>query len=585
MRATASDQTVRHALMLCLVVAAAAAVRPIADLATTLGDTDDAMRLVEARALLNGRPWFDLMEPRLAPPLGLAVHWSRFVDAPIAVLLSFFSALFGPATGESVMRAAWPLLVFAPTAYFWIRASAKLGAPSAPWFTAAAAPLCWLLWDQFTPGRLDHHNVQLLVMAALMWLSLDARRPLAAAWMGGLAAFAMAIGYEALPVIAWAGGLIGVRLILSRENAPAAQAFGLAFAGVTGAAFLAQTPPAWWARSACDALAFNGLAGGIAGGLALAAAGRWAPADWRARMACVALGGAAAAGVFIGMHPSCLRGPYGDLDPRLLSIWLDRVGEARPLWQALRAQPLMALSVSALPLASLAAATVMVARGTRRDAGFVGLAALLALTALVSLLQTRGFTMATAAALPLAAAMLSAAPQVSRLRPMLAGLVLGFAASPTALLIALTAATPATVHAREERAVRLQAPCFADTAFADLKRLPKGVVFADLDAGPFILALTPHAAASAPYHRLNGPIYDAMTAFYAPPAEAAKAVRRAGADYVALCKSGVFASEAKPGTFGHALKHGAAPEWAEPLPSASGNYLLFRVNRAALPAG
>ena len=41
-----------------------------ANTALTLGDSDDAMRLVEVRALLDGRGWFDLHEPRIAPPTG-----------------------------------------------------------------------------------------------------------------------------------------------------------------------------------------------------------------------------------------------------------------------------------------------------------------------------------------------------------------------------------------------------------------------------------------------------------------------------------------------------------------------------------
>ncbi len=53
-------------------------------------DNDDAMRLVEVRDLLNGQGWFDLMQYRLGPAPGTLMHWSRFVDLPIAALISFF---------------------------------------------------------------------------------------------------------------------------------------------------------------------------------------------------------------------------------------------------------------------------------------------------------------------------------------------------------------------------------------------------------------------------------------------------------------------------------------------------------------
>ena len=47
--------------------------------------TDDAMRLVEVRDLLAGQGWFDLTQYRLSPPGGVAMHWSRLVDVPLAV--------------------------------------------------------------------------------------------------------------------------------------------------------------------------------------------------------------------------------------------------------------------------------------------------------------------------------------------------------------------------------------------------------------------------------------------------------------------------------------------------------------------
>ena len=48
--------------------------------------TDDAMRLVQVRDLLAGQGWFDLTQYRLNPPDGVAMHWSRLIDLPIAIL-------------------------------------------------------------------------------------------------------------------------------------------------------------------------------------------------------------------------------------------------------------------------------------------------------------------------------------------------------------------------------------------------------------------------------------------------------------------------------------------------------------------
>jgi hypothetical protein len=42
------------------------------------------MRLVEVRDLIAGQGWFDLTQHRLDPP-GVSIHWSRVIDAPLAV--------------------------------------------------------------------------------------------------------------------------------------------------------------------------------------------------------------------------------------------------------------------------------------------------------------------------------------------------------------------------------------------------------------------------------------------------------------------------------------------------------------------
>jgi hypothetical protein len=573
----ASIDTTKRAVALCLIVAAASSLQPLQELATSLGDTDDAMRLVQARALLHGRPWWDLIEPRLAPPAGLAVHWSRLVDAPIAAMLGVFGALFGTATGETITRALWPLLLFAPAAWAWVTTARRLGGDIAMWAAACLAPLCFMLFNQFAPGRLDHHNVQLLLMAGMMLAALDLDRPRNAAVLGGASALSLAVGFESLPVVIWAGGLIAARYVLANDTR-GARAFGLSLGGVAVAAFVVQTPPSWWLRSGCDALQFNGMAGAAAVGLGLAAIAHLSLHHWAQRLSALAAIGMVGGAAFFGLHPSCLRGPYADLDPRIGTVWLNRVGEARALPRLFAQEPVLAIASALLPLGALAASAWAIVKG-RRDAGFIALTVLLALTATVGLIQARGLVLATAAAIPLGAAALATLPRLNLVRPITAGMALGLLASPSVTLGALQFAVPAEVQAKEKQASHDQTPCWSFSAFSAMQRLPAGLVMADLDSGPFILANTHHSAASAPYHRLGGPIYDAMTMFYQPPGQAQAAVARSGADYLALCRTGVFAEEAKPGALAHALVHQAPPAWLTPLPAKDGSYLLYRVNK------
>src|SRR3954465_13680196 len=77
-----------------------------------LPDNDDAMRLVEVRDFLTGQGWFDTVQHRYLPPAGASMHWSRFVDAPIALLIAALGPLFGPRLTDGIVAALWPSLLF-----------------------------------------------------------------------------------------------------------------------------------------------------------------------------------------------------------------------------------------------------------------------------------------------------------------------------------------------------------------------------------------------------------------------------------------------------------------------------------------
>jgi hypothetical protein len=90
--------------------------------------------------------------------------------------------------------------------------------------------------------------------------------------------------------------------------------------------------------------------------------------------------------------------------------------------------------------------------------------------------------------------------------------------------------------------------------------------------------------AGGPYHRLGQPIYDALTVFKQSPDEAAQALRRAGATYVALCRFGNMPREAGASSFANALLRGPAPAWLEPMTAPDAQVAIFRVARLP-PAG
>ena len=148
-----------------LVVATLAGPGP--SLSDWLGDPDDAMRLVSVRELLAGAPWFDTTLPRIGAPEPLVSHWSRLIDAPLAAMIGALSPLLGRDGAELATRFVWPVLLFFALALIVAReAHAPCAGPLAAAFALILVTTSATALAQFRPGRIDHHNVQILCAVA-----------------------------------------------------------------------------------------------------------------------------------------------------------------------------------------------------------------------------------------------------------------------------------------------------------------------------------------------------------------------------------------------------------------------------------
>ena len=176
-----------------------------------------------SRALLDGRGWFDLHEPRIAPPAGFDTHWSRLIDGGLWLLFAMTRPFADAAFAERLVRVVWPMLWLLPamigvTAMSW-RLAGRQAAYAALLLLVVGLPA----FQQFRPGRIDHHNVQialaLLVLAATVWAD---RKPWAAWAAGLLSGLAVAIGLEGAPFVAVAGTVFVARWIVEPHDSACA---------------------------------------------------------------------------------------------------------------------------------------------------------------------------------------------------------------------------------------------------------------------------------------------------------------------------------------------------------------------------
>jgi len=469
-------------------------------------DTDDAMRLVEVRDLLAGQGWYDNVQYRFLAPAGVPSHWSRLVDAPIAGMILALAPLTGRAFAEGLTAAFWPLLLFGLYAAILYRGVRDSFGGRAALLALVAATQTYGVTIQFQPGRVDHHNVQILAILGLAFCMIGGglRRGVFA---GVLAAVSLAVGLEGLPFVALAAlYLAGAWCLRGRPALPPLAGFALGLGTVAPALFALQTAPALWGVPHCDALSPPWLwltLGGLVFAAGAAAAGDRL-ATIRARIALTGVAGGVLLAGFAVAVPACLGGPFPDMPPLVRIHWLLTVNEMAPLakfvargqWEALVFYPVVML-------ASVTAAA-MAWRGPERRAWSV-VALFLWPGLILGIVQFRGLYIVSGF-VPLVAGV-----GLDRALAPVAGPAAGTRRWPVALLGAGMISSLWMIPAllAETLAPNLRtapdpaetAACLSDAAIRPLASLPAGTVLAPIVLGPSILLRTPHSIVAAPYHR------------------------------------------------------------------------------------
>ena len=534
-------------------------------------DTDDAMRMVMVRDFIHGQNWYDLTAHRLNTPWGAEIHWSRLVDLPIAVLVMAFTPLLGLDAAMVAAGFVWPMLLLAMLLWLSALLANRLVGPEGVLPAVILPVLSPAITAEFTPGRVDHHNVIILLTLAMLWTAVEAlRRPRFAILCGFFAATALAIATESLPPIGAAIAVMGLAWVVNPARAATMRAFGLSFALSALVHLAIFRPPSRWMEAACDVISpfYVGIA--LVVGVAFALASLLPlRAPWQ-RLAVLAALGLAGLAIMVALYPECLKGPYGGLDPWLQANWIAGIIEARPWFATIGELPAYAVSVG---LPALLAVIVVIARlwyvRTDRDEWAAVLIFLLA-TSLIMLIQVRGARLAIMPAMPAAAWLIVstrgrylANPRI----PQIAGLVfswLAFAGVVLSLLVtAVVSVMPGTAQAVSELRANKEL-CLVPSAFAELAAIPPERIMSPVDLGAHLMLYTPHEVVSAPYHRNQRGVRDTFRFFSDPIAEARAILTERGIGLVVLCPAMpevLGMNDRAPDSFANLYAAGNLPDW------------------------
>jgi hypothetical protein len=547
-------------------------------------DNDSVMRLISIQNWLGGQGWFDTVEYRLVPPEGVLLHWSRYIDALIGGVFLVFSVVFSPDVALTIALAVWPTLLAVLLIMVIGFGTRRLIGPEAACF----AMLCAMMWPftsdfYFLPGRIDHHNVQVLMIVLVTFAIVWPAQPVRSGIVAGLAAaFALAIGLETLPYILLVGGLLFVRANLSVS--PTADKLLAAFCASLGIAsivfWLGQTPQHRLALPVCDQLGLPVLSL-----IAIATVASVVPMLLVPRRVMLRIGmgvllialGCAAAWPLLG---PCLAGPYGSLPQEVQDIIRFGIIEAQPGLIFAQSNVFNYIRM-ALPVAgSLILAGFFWSRIGKSTADdhqqrdIIGQLLILSLVGVLASFSQIRLLLMSAAAVPVLVGFVLAI----LLQRYLQVRDLGDAAKLMIIGVLLVAPTllegpiKGVLTNDPPVATSMDQSCRKDEALAPLDAIAPGIFLTPMNLGPALILTTHHDSLSGPYHRSPTAFANGYLPFEMPEAELRTYIANTNATHLMLCGGTTYDVG-----FARDLVDGAQADWLIPVSVEAGDLMVFEI--------
>ncbi|MFM2588985.1 hypothetical protein [Vibrio sp. TBV020] len=170
-----------------------------------LSDNDDYMRYNQFTSWIEDGNWYLKPIEAFNPEDGLIMHWLRVPDIPLALCYlmthSYFSSTVAAALTMTIVPALYLVGVVAAVGFMTKRLSGD-DASKIAMVMVLLSPIV----SKFLPGAIDHHNIQLCLLAWIVALvpinREDSRQYLKATVQGGLIALSFWVGMENLPIVA-----------------------------------------------------------------------------------------------------------------------------------------------------------------------------------------------------------------------------------------------------------------------------------------------------------------------------------------------------------------------------------------------
>ena len=549
-------------------------------------DPDDQLRMVQLRDFLNGQSWFDITQYRMNAPDGAPMHWSRFIELPLAAIVFALSPLIGQPAAEMAAGTIVPLIGLGLTALLLGQIAMRLAGRHAGIIAIILTFLSPAILMQFRPMRIDHHGWQImmacLALATIFWPN----RQRAGITLGLALAVWLHISLEGAPMTTAFFVLLGWRWIFEKAQGRRLLWTIITFALASFLLFFGTQRSGIFAATFCDTISPPHLYAVAAAALIMLPAIAKAPKNWRVRLAIAATAGAAAGGVLLMLAPQCTGGAFAGLDPLVRQYWYAHISEGLPVWhQGLQS----AAALLAAPACGLVAILMLrkpqdgKANSEKRVAAFFLLYAFA-----LALLVFRTVSVTSAYAIPLVAALIvtlfaryrksnNAARRIGMVAVMLALFIPGNLAQKL-----VGSFSPPDNAAAETPARAANKLCESSTSIAALGTLKDAYFAAPFDMGPMILLTTSHKVLASSHHRNEAAMHDHIEIFRSSADKSRAIIAKRRITHIAACASEAEMTgyvKTDPKGLWARLAKGDAPDWLQAMPDAGDGIKVWRVRQ------
>jgi len=563
---------------------------------------DDFLRYHQAQNWLLGQGWFDTTAYRMFPPSGGDIHWTRFIDAAIGGVTAFFNLFTDLSTAGRITAIVWPLSLFMLAVAAMVAICERLAGKENRLLALFFFVLSINTLAEFKPGRLDHHNVQILLFILIMLGIVRGLGRYSSYLVGVLIAVSIMTGLDSLLLLLAALAFLALEWVFKREGS-ATRLFetGLALGVTSSLLYVSSFPPGrWFSNHACDAFSLFYLSALLlvsAAFMVLSFSSRRPVfAKPFARVAAGACFAIAIVTVLFSAFPDCLGGPYGNVDADLKLRWLDKITEAKGIIERFPGNPSHWTTQIIYLALMLTVIAVVLSKKAATQPELAVLGFIVAICVLGAFYQTRILRTGIYSVIPFC--VIFAAMCWNWLEEKFKSQKVIAYASQALICLLMTSTFWVTTgfvsssSAGSEAALlepttaRMTDPdkeiaCTSDLSMANLAQMPVGHVMSDLNTATAILVHTPHSVEGGSYHRNGSAILNVISFFERDLEEARQIAVARKADYVTFCQiNAAHTSDSGKGDrVSNAIRFNQLPDWLEWASTPQAALAILKVKR------